>query len=77
MRMHITRWRCNCSTNLSSTPVLIHRFTRADDISAAVVRGQRAPLAAVGRRVKDGIEHLKVIKSHVAAPTWQQRGDLL
>ena len=50
---------------------------RVDGVPGAVVRGQRAPLAAVGRDEADGIDHVEVVQAHVAALAGQQWGDLL
>ena len=39
--------------------------------------GQGAPLAAVGRHVQDGIDHLQARQPHIAALARQRGGSLL
>ena len=42
-------------------------YARVDGVPGVVAAGQCAPLAAVGRHVKDGVDHIKVVQSNVAA----------
>lgn len=46
-------------------------------VPVAIATGQRAPLAAIGCHVQDGVDYFEVLQPHVAALARQQRDNLL
>lgn len=60
--------RCNWAKTRSSIPLFAHRFIRVyDGVPVAELLGQTAPFAPVLGDRQDGVQHLPIVKCHVAA----------